>query len=116
MNKGDIVLVDYPFTNYLGSKIRPAVIISNNIINQVGEDIIIAFISSNLKPPPDNDTAYVLKDSDPDFATTGLKRTSMFYLAKIVTVEKKSIKRKIGYLSQKVLENINSCLKKTFDV
>ena len=43
MFKGKIVLIPFPFTDLSGSKVRPAIILSNN---KKGEDCLVAFISS----------------------------------------------------------------------
>ncbi|MDX2130352.1 MAG: type II toxin-antitoxin system PemK/MazF family toxin [Chloroherpetonaceae bacterium] len=49
-NKGDIVLVPFPFTDLSAIKRRPALILSPETYNQSG-DVVIAFITSNLETP-----------------------------------------------------------------
>ncbi len=49
LQRGDIVLVPFPFTDLSGQKLRPAVIISPD---PVGEDILLAFISSVIPASP----------------------------------------------------------------
>ena len=44
-NQGDIVLVKFPFTNQLGFKRRPAIVVSNNVINS-SADVILAIITT----------------------------------------------------------------------
>ena len=51
MKQRDIVLVPFPFSNFSGNKIRPALILSNNSYNNASEDVIICGITSNLKNP-----------------------------------------------------------------
>lgn len=46
--KWDIILVPFPFTNLSSSKKRPALILSPEQYNLMG-DILIAFITSNLQ-------------------------------------------------------------------
>jgi mRNA interferase MazF len=50
-SQGDIVIVEYPFTSNLSSKVRPAIVISNNLVNST-QDVILAQITS--KPRIDN--------------------------------------------------------------
>ncbi len=45
---GDIILVNVPFTNFIESKQRPALILSNPNYNSKSDDIIICGITSNL--------------------------------------------------------------------
>lgn len=43
--QGDIVIVPFPYTNLTGKKVRPAIVVSNNLING-SDDIILAQITS----------------------------------------------------------------------
>jgi len=43
MNKGDIVLIKFPFTDFSGSKLRPALVLISS------KDISVAFVTTNLK-------------------------------------------------------------------
>jgi len=45
---GDVVLVQFPFTNQTASKQRPAVVISNRAYNFARPDIVIMAITSQL--------------------------------------------------------------------
>ncbi len=46
MKRGTIILTPFPFTDLHGSKVRPALIISND--KRKGEDLIITFIHQSL--------------------------------------------------------------------
>lgn len=48
-NQRDIVLVNYPFTDLKGSKVRPALIISNKRVNKTGDYIFIMITSQKLR-------------------------------------------------------------------
>ena len=43
--QGDVVSVSFPFTNLSNSKLRPALVISNNLVTNTG-DLIIVMITS----------------------------------------------------------------------
>lgn len=45
VNRGDVVLVDYPFTDRRGSKVRPALVVQADIVNRHITDTILAAIS-----------------------------------------------------------------------
>ncbi len=49
--RGDILLVEMPFTDEPGRKKRPAVVLSTEVFNQSGTKIIVAAITSNLNAP-----------------------------------------------------------------
>lgn len=49
--QGDIVTIDFPFKDMVGSKIRPCVVVSNSLVNK-SNDLIVAAITSTER----NDT------------------------------------------------------------
>ena len=47
-NQGDIVVVDFPFTDISQTKKRPALVLSNQTVNQTG-DYLLVMITSQVK-------------------------------------------------------------------
>ncbi|MFQ5709949.1 MAG: type II toxin-antitoxin system PemK/MazF family toxin [bacterium] len=88
MTKGTIVLTPFPFTDLSSVKRRPAVVVSSS--SKPGDDVIVAFISSKLRPDI-SQTDFKLDKGHQDFYMTGLKRTSIFKIDKLLTVEKSII-------------------------
>lgn len=103
---GKIVLVSFPFTDLSGTKVRPAVVISNK---NIGEDVILAFISSNVKKKSKFEIFIKMNDKN------GLKSNSAVLISKIATLEKKIILGEIGRLSNDEILEIKSKLKTLFD-
>jgi len=52
INQRDIILIPFPFSDLSESKIRPALVVSNNIYNSQSLDIVVTAITSNLSPNP----------------------------------------------------------------
>ena len=102
LSRGDVVLVPFPFTDLSGGKMRPAL-----VVNTVGEDILVAFISSVLSAAV-APTEFVLEPSHPDFAKTGLKSAATFKLAKLVCLHRSLIRRKLG--------NVNTAIQRELDL
>ena len=69
MNKGDIVLIPFPFTDLSGNKNRPAII----IIDSEG-DVTVCFITTQLKWQSEFDISIQPSDQN------GLKKTSLIRL------------------------------------
>ena len=44
----DIILINFPFSDLTGAKIRPALVISNDKYNQKNLDVLVLVITSNL--------------------------------------------------------------------
>ena len=96
MNKGDIVLIPFPFTDLSGSKNRPALVLVS------GEtDITLAFISTQIKWKEKTDI--LLKPSKEN----GLKRESIIRLSKFATVDKDLALGRLGTLENTTLHQVN---------
>ena len=93
--RGSIILVPFPFTDLSSSKLRPALVISNE--DMTGEDIIAIFISS-IAVKPAHDLDVFIKKGDQGFQETGLKADSLFKCGKIATLDRKIIIGQIGSL------------------
>ncbi len=105
LNRGEIVLVSFPFTDLTGSKVRPAL-----IFHIYRDDVIVVFISSSLKTIGDCDM--VIKRSEEN----GLKVDSILKLNKIITLDKSLILGKIGDLEKDVLRKANRNFLKMFEL
>lgn len=99
MNKGDIVLIPFPFTDLSGSKNRPAVILIDS-----PNDVTVSFITSQLKWAEQHDL--LLKPS----RSNGLKRESLLKLSKIATLDKEILLGRLGTLSSRDLTQLNENL------
>jgi len=89
-----IVLVAFPFTDGPAAKPRPALVITTS--ERYG-DVLLAFISSNVKGPPGRDELD-LSTEHPDFAATGRKVSSRRRLSRMTTLAMPLVKRRIGVL------------------
>ncbi|MBC8230631.1 type II toxin-antitoxin system PemK/MazF family toxin [bacterium] len=48
----DIVLVPFPFSDLSGQKVRPVLILSNDVYNQQSADVVVCGLTTNLSPTP----------------------------------------------------------------
>lgn len=107
-NQGDIVVVKFPFTDGSEFKKRPAMVISNRIVNQKGEYLIVQ-ITSKLN----NDGFSILINDDDCLKPLPLK--SYIRPHKIFTVHQDIILSKISsvkpVLNQKVSDIIYRFIK-----
>jgi mRNA interferase MazF len=103
--KGDIVLVPFPYTDLTGQKLRPCLILYNG-----QEDVTVAFITSQIKWQQSEDV--LLKRSE----SNGSKSDSILILHKISTVSKDLIRGYIGSADQNMLEEIDRNLISIFKI
>lgn len=108
--RGDVVIVDFPFTTAGQSKVRPALIVQNDRDNQRLTKTIIAMISGNLRRA--GETTHCLIDpATPEGASSGLHGPSVVVCVNVYTLEQTDILRTVGHLSATLLQRINGCLK-----
>lgn len=105
MAKGDIVLITFPFTDLSGSKLRPAVVLSDN-----GADITVCFITTQVQWQESTDVLLL-----PNIAN-GLKKQSLIRTSKICTLDKTLAKGLLGRLSQSELVDFNQKIKILFQL
>lgn len=109
LQRGDIILVPFPFTDLSTEKLRPAVIV---YVDQQKTDFIIAFISSVVSPGELSETDYLLRQDNTDFAQTGLKKASTFRMSKLLTIERTKIIRRLGRVSPAIQKELDIRLRR----
>ena len=91
MNTGDIVLISFPFTDLVSSKVRPAVVIAET---PDYDDIIVCLITSVI-PIILNPLGMVLQ---PD-KINNLKTASIVKVYRIATIKSDKVLSRIGKLN-----------------
>lgn len=89
--QGDIVIINFPFSDQQDGKPRPAIVISNSTVNK-GADVILAQITSNIRQ---DEFSFLLEDAD---LTHSLQGVSEVRCHKMFTTAKTKIQRKVSAL------------------
>ena len=110
MNCGDIVTVNFPFTDQSGGKIRPALIVSADEFN-AGADVVFVPISSAPRLDP---YVSIIEDAAPYFPQTGLKRTSAVKWTKPMTIARSVVHAQLGTLPPSELAAIHANIRRMF--
>ncbi len=100
--KGDVVLVPFPFRDSATTRIRPAVVLSEEIYNQQG-DLIIAAITTH---PPRFPSDYQLAD----WQVANLVAPSVVRI-QLATISEVRVVHRIGKLSSLDCQEVESRLK-----
>lgn len=95
MNRGEVVLFKWPYTDGSGSKLRPAVVIQADFLHGFLDDTILVQITTTRHGIPGTEV-----EIDPTVETaSGLLRTSYVFCPNVVTVDPAFIDSTIGVLS-----------------
>ncbi len=101
--KGDVVLVPFPFADARATKARPALVLSDATYEQSTGNVILAQITSQAAQFPSD---YTLRD----WAQPGLKRPSIVRI-KLATLAASLVRYKPGAVTPTDLTGVDSRLK-----
>ena len=107
VNRGDVVLVDYPFTTG-GAKVRPALVVQNDRDNARMTNTIVAQISGNTARVNEATQHLIELAAEPG---CGLARDSALIATNLLTMHQSDILRVLGSLSAATMAQIDDCLR-----
>lgn len=105
MAKGDIVLITFPFTDLSGSKLRPAVVVTESLL-----DITVCFITTQMEWQEDADMQIT------PTSINGLRKESLIRTSKIATIDRSMAKGLLGILDAKEISELNQKLRKLLQI
>ena len=105
INQGDLLLIPFPFSDQLGRKVRPVIVISNNAFNEHSEDLIVVGVTSNLSKD-----RYALKLNNKDLEEGKLISECSIKVENILRLDKSLIIKKIGRVKKEKIYQITKIL------
>jgi len=104
--RGEVVLVRFPFTDLTSSKQRPALVVASSIFLAAGDDLLVAAISGQRVERPGRFDHVVSK-----WESAGLLMPSVVRAGKLVTLHRDLIRRSLGSLSAADLSQVDDLLR-----
>jgi len=103
--RGDVFTVDFePVRGREQGKVRPALVVQNNIGNQYSPTIIVAAITSGARARYDVNVEIKAPEG-------GLSKDSLVLLHQIRTIDKSRLGRRWGHLSEESMTRVDEALK-----
>jgi mRNA interferase MazF len=115
MNRGDVVVVPFPFQDKPGEKIRPAVVVQSDAENGRLVNTILAMITGNLADVGQPTTVFV-DPRTPEGSGSGLNGPSLIKCYNLATVRQRRIVQVIGHLSDALTLQVNQALKTALEL
>jgi mRNA interferase MazF len=106
MTRGDVVLVDWPFSDRTGSKLRPAVVVQADFLNALISDTVLVSITSVRRSA----VTEVLLDPAVE-RSSGLSYPSIVSCNNYQTTDQRLIVRRLGTLSAAAMQQIEARMK-----
>ena len=111
VQRGDVVLLDYPFAAGGGSKVRPALVVQNDFDNTLLVNTIVVMITSRVHRAAREPTQLLIDVSTPDGRQSGLMMNSAVNCANVFTIGKNKILRTLGHMPASIMAQVDVCLK-----
>lgn len=115
VQRGEVVLVDYPYASGTGAKVRPALVIQNDRDNQRLLNTIVVQITSVTRRALEP-TQLLIELDTPAGRQSGLRQDSVVNCVNLLTLDKDKILRKLGSLPVSELQLVNTCLKTALEL
>ncbi|SRR6266567_6953530 len=112
LSRGAIVLTPFPFTDLTRNSLRPALVVSEEVI---GDDVVLAGISSVVRGPRIG-TDLSIEPTHPEFRQTGLRVGSVVRLHKLATVEASILVRRLGRIGPALESEVDALLRKVLSL
>jgi len=109
INQKEIVLLPFPFSDLEQSRVRPALVVSNDNLNKKSEDCIMVPLTTIIKDEP-----YSVIINQEDLSSGKLLKSSRIRTDKIFSVKKDLITMKIGVINNNILEKVKSEIERMF--
>src|SRR5262249_14571120 len=112
MNRGDVVEVDWPFSDRTGSKARPAVVVQADFLNGLIDDTVLVQITGTRHGLPGTEV-----EIDPAAEpASGLTKVCYVSCTNLLTLDQSLVLRTVGVLSDAVLQQVEACLKTVLEI
>ena len=107
VSQREIMLVPFPFSDFSGKKVRPVIVISNELYNKKSEDVIVCGITSNISKQ-----SYSIEIDNRDLEEGRLFNPCCIKVENVLKINKRLLIKKIA----RVKENTYSKVKKKFNI
>ena len=109
IEQGDIVLIDFSYSNLKRSKFRPALAISNSRYNSTSLDVIVLRITSKSK------REWAIKITNKDVESGFLEVESYVKVDSIFTIEKMMVAKVVAKLKVEKVDEVKMKLAELFE-
>jgi mRNA-degrading endonuclease toxin of MazEF toxin-antitoxin module len=116
VSRGDVVLLDSPFSDASGRKVRPAVVVQKDSINRRLSSTIVVLVSKTVHRARIQPTQFLIEADSPEGKAAGLHFDSAVVCTHLYTVHDKFINHRIGRLPPSLMPALDASLKSALGI
>lgn len=111
VSRGDVVLLDFPFSDASGGKVRPAVVVQSDRHNRRMSSTIVVLVTKTIHRSRREQTQFTIRADSPEGKAAGLHFDSAVTCTNLYTVHEDFVRYRIGRLPDSLAPTLDSCLK-----
>ena len=112
MKRGEVVEVDWPYSDLTGSKTRPALVLQADFLNRLIDDTILLQITGTRHSIPGTEVLL-----DPALETgSGLSKVCVVSCTNFLTLDQAVIRDTIGFLSDAAMQEVERSVKRVLEL
>jgi mRNA interferase MazF len=116
VQRGDVVIISHPFSDAMGAKVRPALVVQADRRNALLNHTIVAMITKNISRTSLDPTQLLIDVATSDGRASGLKVNSAVTCGNLFTIHENLLRQKIGALSTGLMQQVDTCLKAALEL
>jgi mRNA interferase MazF len=110
VQRGDVVLVDFPFAGGGGTKVRPSLVVQNDRDNVRLLNTVVAQITGNVQRAREAPQV-LIELATPAGNQSGLQFDSVVNCVNLATLDTNRVIRTLGSLPDRVMQEVDAALK-----
>ncbi|MEX2140145.1 MAG: type II toxin-antitoxin system PemK/MazF family toxin [Pirellulales bacterium] len=107
MKRADVVLVDFPYSDGTGSKLRPALVVQADFLNGLINDTVLVSITRTVRPASQTEALIEISRE----SRSGLRHDSVVTCTNFITMDQALVYRTIGALSKTTMDEVDRRLR-----
>ena len=111
VDRGDVVMVDFPFGEGRGSKVRPAVVVQCDADNRRLGTVIVAMITKQTALVGREPRHILIDVSTEAGKASGLWLQSVVNCSQVATIKSDRLVRRLGRLSDSLMQQLSASLR-----
>jgi mRNA interferase MazF len=112
MNRGDVFKVQWPYSDFTGSKELPAIVVQADFLNGLIDDTVFVQITGTRHGLPGTEV-----ELDPGTEPhAGLNKKCYASCTNVLTLDQSLVLQRVGYLSDAAMQQVEACLKQVLEL
>jgi mRNA interferase MazF len=105
--RADVVIARFPYAGGTGAKVRPAVVVQCDRLNNQIDNTLLAMITGNTTLVGIEPTQFLIDPATPEGAFAGLSYASAVKCENLATIPQTDILQTLGHLSDVLTQQLN---------